>query len=285
MITLDDFRGYLNVDEVNAAMESTCRDAIASPELMHLFMQRFAYYCASYSHSVPILCGNIGRSKHFRDPQAAIPSYANRAMDVAAKVFSASVEEFRDPRTGVSHRTLAYALLDKLAKYAGLSPAAVEQVEQTGDWLPEMTTFVQRCYQAKPDNLVQIVRAMGFHAAAETIGGNECSIINAVMFSGQRHGSFGQFIKQNKVRFKEGVVSPWYWIVIHGTDATEGLELEHAEDAIQALNLVAQYSTASEAQIISWAGHGFRYLADIQTRFFRRAQQELRQYATLPVAI
>ncbi|MGP1383384.1 MAG: hypothetical protein ACTS2F_07455 [Thainema sp.] len=285
MITLDDLSPYLDADHVNHVMKMTCQDAIATPAAMHLFMQRFARYSAAYSHSVPSLCGIIGRSQLFCDRNAAFPSHADRSMDVAGKVFSASIEEFRDPRTGVSHRTLAYALLDRLAEYAGLSAAAVEQVVQAEDWLAEMTDFVEQCYQADSKDLAQVIQAMGFHAAAETIGGNEFSIINAVLFSNQRQGSFGQFIKQHKVHFEEGVVSPWYWIVIHGTDATEGVELGHADDAIQALNLAARYSSVSEAQIIEWAGEGVRQLAEIQTRFFRRVQQELQEYAALPMAV
>ncbi|NER78674.1 MAG: hypothetical protein F6K42_03670 [Leptolyngbya sp. SIO1D8] len=285
MITLDDFHAYLNVDDVNHVMRTTCQEAIATPESMHLFMQRFVRYSSAYSHSVPLLCGTIGMSKHFQDHTVAIPSHADRSMDVAAQVFSASIEEFRDPRTGVSHRTLAYALLDRLAEYAGLSATSVQQIVHAGDWLTEMMMFVQQCYQAESHNLEQIIRAMGFHAAAETIGGNEFSIIDSVLFSSQREGSFGQFIKNRKVHFQEGVVSPWYWIVIHGTATTNGVELGHADDAIQALNLAAQYSSVSEAQIIRWAGQGVRQLATIQTQFFQRVQQELRAAAGLPIAV
>ena len=285
MITLDDLQPYLNVDEVNRVMEDTCREAIASPASIHLFMQRFVRYSSAYSHSVPMLCSTIGMSQQFCDPQAAFASHSDRSMDVAAKVFSASIEEFQDPRTGVSHRTLAYGLLDALAAYAGLSAAEVAQVVQRGSWLPEMIAFVQASYQASPTSLEQMVRAMGFHAAAETIGGNEFSIINAILFSTQRQGSFGQFIKQHKIRFAQGTVSPWYWIVIHGTHATEGVELGHADDAVQALNLAAQYAPVSEAQIVAWAGEGVQQLAAIQTRFFRRAQQELREVAALPVGV
>ena len=284
MITLEDLQVFLSVDAINQVMKSTCQEAIATPELMHLFMQRFVRYSAAYSHSVPRLCSTIGKSQGFLDPLAIIPSNADRSMDVAAKAFSAAIEEFCDPRTGVSHRTLAFALLDKMAEYADLSAAAVERIAQTGDWLTEMVASVQGCYEADPNSLADMVRAMGVHAAAETIGGNEFSIINAVFFSSQRQGSFGKFIKQQKVRFDGGVVSPWYWIVIHGTAATEGVELGHADDAIQALNAAVRYSPASEAQVIAWAGQGIRQLAALQTRFFTQVQQELKDYSALPVA-
>lgn len=285
MITIDNLQVYLDIDEVNQVMKSTCEDAIVSPAAMHLFMQRFVHYSAAYSYSVPMLCSTIGLSGCFRDQQAAIASYSDRSMDVAAKVFSAAIEEFRDPRTGVSHRTLAYALLDKLAAYAGLSPSEVQQVVETGTWLAGMIADVHQGYQATPTSLAEMVRAMGFHAAAETIGGNEFSIINSVLFSGQRQDSFGQFIKRHKVQFEEGTVSPWYWIVIHGTDATEGVELGHADDAIEALNLAARYSAVPEAQIVEWAGQGVCQLATIQTRFFQRAQQELQEFKVLPAVV
>lgn len=284
MITLEDLQGFLNVDDINQVMKSTCQAAIASPELMHLFMQRFVRYSAAYSHSVPALCSTIGKSQQFLDPAATIPGNADRSMDVAAKVFSAAIEEFRDPRTGVSHRTLAFTLLDTLADYAGLSAAAVERAAIAESWLADRVAAVQACYRADPENLADMVRAMGFHAAAETVGGNEFSIINAVLFSSQRQGRFGQFIRRQKVRFEAGVVSPWYWIVIHGTAATEGVELGHADDAIQALNQAVRYSAASEGEVIAWAGQGIRQLAAIQTQFFTRLQQELKDYSALPVA-
>jgi len=284
MITLETFQCCFDEPSLNRIMEVACRASVLSPKSLYTFMQRFVVYGRTYSFLVPQLASVIGSSPLFRDQNCAIAAHAERGMDVAAHVFSASIEEFRDPRTAVSHRTLSYALLDKLAEYANLTPAEANQIAQSGSWLPEVLESVREGYAACPDDLSSMVRAIGFHAGAETIGGSECSIINAVFFSEQKHHSFGQFIRRSKLQFPQGVVSPWYWIVIHGTFETKGVEADHSDDALLALNQAVQYTDATEAQIIEWARQGFAHFAHVQTLFFQRVQQELQNSAQVLAA-
>jgi hypothetical protein len=279
MITLQNFQSQLDVSRLNRVMEGACRDAVTNPKALYVFMYRFIFYCRTYTTSVPRLAATIGSSSLFRDPNCFIEEHAERSMDVAAKVFAASIEEFCDPKTGVSHRTLSYALLDKMAEYADMSEAEVQQIAESGVWLSDILELVQDGYRADPDNLPSLVRAIGFHAATETVGLNECSIIHSVIFSEQRNHSFGHFIKNNKIQFQRGVVSPWYWIVIHGTGDTKGLEIEHSDEALQALNRAVKYSSASQEQIIEWAAQGFVTFSAVQTAFFEQVQQELRSFS------
>jgi hypothetical protein len=278
MIALQDFQPWIDINRINRLMESTSRDAVINPKALYWFMQRFARYSRTYSFVVPTLASTIGSSLLFNDPACCIAEHAERSMDVAAKVFTASIEEFRDPRTGVSHRTLSYALLDKLAEYADLSAEEIAQMAASGTWLDEILPQVEAGYHADPRDLCSLVEAMGFHAATETVGGNEFSIINTVLFSEHRNNSFGQFIKRNKISFEKGIVSPWYWVVIHGTENTVGVEADHSHDALTALNLAAQYTSASQAEIIAWAGVGFAKQAHIQETFFHHLQDELRTF-------
>ncbi|MEM1238682.1 MAG: hypothetical protein AAGI45_02470 [Cyanobacteria bacterium P01_H01_bin.26] len=275
MITLENFQAQLDSAELNAVMESACRASLTSPIDTYRFMQRFVHYARAYSALVPKLCSAIGCSSFFNDPNSQFLAHAERSMDVAAKVFTASIEEFYDPRTGVSHRTLSYALLDKLAEYAKLSAIDVARLSSPEGWLSEVLAMVESGYGATSDDLASLVRAMGFHAAAETIGENECSIINSVLFTEQRHTAFGDFIRRSKVAFAEGTVSPWYWIVIHGTETTTGVEVEHAADALDALNRVIAYSQLSEEQVVDLAGEGFALFSQVQKAFFSNAQKEL----------
>lgn len=279
MITLETLRCWFDEPSINRVMELSCREAVVSPKTLYTFMQRFVTYGRTYSFLVPQLASVIGSSPLFKDQNCTIAAHAERSMDVAAHVFSASIEEFRDPRTAVSHRTLSYALLDKLAEYANLTPAEVNQIAQAGAWLPKVLEEVREGYAARPDDLSSLVRAIGFHAGAETIGSNECSIINAVFFSEQKKNSFGQFIRRSKVQYPQGVVSPWYWIAIHGTFETRGVEADHSDDALLALNQAIQYTNATEEQIREWARQGFTHFIDVQMLFFRRVQQELQESA------
>lgn len=280
MITLESFESDLKAEAIDRAMEAAYRAAVVSPEALYLLMQRFVRYSRTYSFMVPVLASVIGESNFFHSPTCSISAHAERSMDVAAKVFSASVEEFHDPKTGVSHRTLAYGLLDQLAEYANLSTDEITRIAADGDWILPLVEQVRVGYQADPQNLESLVEAIGFHVATETIGGHEFSIMNSVLFSEQRHTAFGQFVRQRKLEFGQGtVVSPWYWIVIHGTATTEGVELEHSADALLALNLVVQYTDQSEETIIEWAGRGFARFATIQQAFFQRLLAEVQQLA------
>lgn len=281
MITLESFQSQLNPLEIDAVMQSACQTALSSPVGLYSFMHRFVHYARAYSALVPSLCSSIGSSPFFKDPHCAFQAHAERSMDVAAKVFTASIEEFCDPRTGVSHRTLSYALLDKLADYASLTTEDVNTIASSGDWLIEIISVVEDNYTAQASNLASLIRAMGFHAAAETIGENECSIIDAVLFKSQRAQAFGEFIRRSKVSFTEGTVSPWYWIVIHGTEGTKGLEVEHSADALEALNRAVAYTSESEDQIIAWASEGFGQFAEVQKAFFTKVRQEIQAIPNL----
>ena len=284
MIKPQSFQSWLEISSVNCVMEAACREAVLSPKALYLFMHRFVHYGRSYSFLVPKLAGVIGSSKLLKDWDYPIAAHAERSMDIAANVLSAAIEEFRDPRSGVSHRTLSYGLLDKLAEYADLSQAEINQIAASGSWLSNVLESVKEGYDAASDDLGSMVKAVGFHVGAEIVGENECSIINAVVFSERRNTRFGQFIKQNKLRFQNGVVSPWYWIVIHGTFETKGVEAEHARDALLALNQMVDYSSASEAQIIEWADQGFAKFNQTQKTFFQSVHQELRSLSRTLVA-
>lgn len=284
MITLEDFQPCLDMNGLNHVMAEACRAATVSPQALYLFMQRYVRYGRNFSFAVPILAGIIGSSHLFQDPTHPIPAHAERSMDLGAKVFTAAIEEFLDPRTRVSHRTLSYGLLDKLAEYAHLSNTEIQKIAQSGTWLTHLLRRVQMAYQGQPDDLESLVRAIGFHVATETVGDNEFSIINDVIFSQQRDRSFGHFIRNSKLNFPQGTVSPWYWIVVHGTLDTKGVEQRHSADAFAALNDVVQYTSASEAQVIEWAGQGFAEFAYIQTTFFEQVRKEVRNSMTAVAA-
>lgn len=92
MTTLDNVQDYLSLDSINRALHGACQGAIAAPTVMRLFMQRFVRYSAAHNHSLLELCSAIGMSQYFQDLNAAMPSNADRSMDVAAKVCAASIE-------------------------------------------------------------------------------------------------------------------------------------------------------------------------------------------------
>ena len=284
MIRLSNFNAQLNSTEIDSVMESACEIALNNPVSLYRFIHRFVFYAKTYSTAVPSLCSAIGASRFFQDPSCSFSPHSGRSMDVASKVFSASVEEFCDPKTGVSHRTLSYGLLDTLAEYANLSVDEVNTISQSGHWLLDIVNDVQTIYSPDSDDLAALIRAMGFHAAAETIGENECRIIDSMIFRNRQDRSFRDFIRNRKIKFKDVAVSPWYWIVIHGAEGTHGLEVEHSADAIEALNRAVAYTTESEEQIIAWASQGFAQFASIQKAFFAQAKQEIQAVSTLAAA-
>ncbi|NJL40460.1 MAG: hypothetical protein HC840_19915 [Leptolyngbyaceae cyanobacterium RM2_2_4] len=170
---------------------------------------------------------------------------------------------------------MSYGLLDRLAEYAGLSEMETQRIAQSQNWFHVILQKVEEGYSANPQNLSSMVKAMGFHVGAETVGARESAIIHRVIFSQQKDKELGQFLRQHKLTFDGGQISPNYWVAVHGTEYSIGVEADHAEDAVKALNQVVQYTQATESQVIAWADEGFSHFNQTQLVFFQSLYTEL----------
>jgi len=67
-----------------------------------------------------------------------------------------------------------------------------------------------------------------------------------------------------KVEVEGQKYSAWYWIAIHGKHDASGVEAQHFDLALEALNLAARYRPEPESQIKEWAMRGFTDFVEIQ---------------------
>ncbi|NJN55983.1 MAG: hypothetical protein HC879_00020 [Leptolyngbyaceae cyanobacterium SL_5_9] len=180
---------------------------------------------------------------------------------------------------------MSYGLLDRLAEYAGLSEMETQRIAQSQNWLHVILQKVEEGYSANPQNLSSMVKAIGFHVGAETVGARESAIIHQVIFSQQKDKGLGRFLRQHKLIFDGGQISPNYWVAVHGTEHSIGVEADHAEDAVKALNQVVQYTQATESQVIAWADEGFSHFNQTQLVFFQSLYTELQSKLQLQTAL
>ncbi|XGV98658.1 MAG: hypothetical protein ACAF41_06900 [Leptolyngbya sp. BL-A-14] len=193
------------------------------------------------------------------------------------KVLAATIDEHADKGArSVPHRTLAQATLKSVGDYAGLTVEERNHFSFLTDWMKETLDNTVQGYQGIPGDASGLIRAMGFHAASEILADREYSIIDKVVRHENRSMGFDAYLHKinGKVEVEQGQFSPWYWIVIHGKHQGTGVEAEHFQFALEALELVAQYRTESDHQIQEWALQGFSDFVAIQQKLFKEILKE-----------
>jgi hypothetical protein len=68
--------------------------------------------------------------------------------------------------------------------------------------------------------------------------------------------------------------TPWSWVLIHSRHDGTGVETEHSEYALTALNLTVRYRTESEQQLVAWAIEGYGQFVHLQQRLFQAIARE-----------
>jgi hypothetical protein len=276
--TIETFHNLFDRNQNDAIIESTVEVAATNPVKLYYFMQRYAYFNSFAGSLVARLASSIGLSYHlFRQPGISVLDQSDRGLEIAAKVFAATVDEHADPSADkVPHRTLAQATLKAVGEYAQLSDAQLNQAAQTPEWMNEIITIALDGYSGKIGDLEALATSLGFHIGSELLADREYSIIDKVVRYTNRGEGFDTWLKGKQVEVGGKSLSPWYWIVIHGKHNSTGVEAEHCQFAIDALNLLAQYRPESHETILKWASQGFLDFAQLQERLFQDIQSELR---------
>lgn len=265
-------------DSLDQSIESACQLAVQHPQSLYLFMQRYIHFNGYAGSLVARLASSIGLSRHlFKNASILVVDEADRGLEVAAKILAATIDGHSDQGArSVSHRTLAQATLKSIGDYAGLKVDERNQFSLVSDWMQDTVDQLCQGYQGIPGNPAALIRAMGFHAASEILADREYSIIDRVIRYENRHQGFDAYLRQgnSKVEVEQGQFSPWHWIVIHGNHQGSGVEAEHFQFALEALDLAAQYRPESAAQIQQWALQGFSDFVAIQQRLFKETSRE-----------
>jgi hypothetical protein len=261
----------------NANIEATIELAASDPVKLYYFMQRYAYFNSFAGSLVARLASSIGISYQlFRQEEVAVVEQSDRGLEIAAKVLAATIDEHADAGAQqVPHRTLAQVTLQAVGDYAQLSNLELNKIGEAPDWMATIIIDLIAGYQGKIDDLEAIVTAIGFHIGSELLADREYSLIDKVVRYTNRGHGFDAWLQGKQVEVGGKRLSPWYWIVVHGKHNASGVEADHFELALDALNLLAQYRPESHEQIWQWASKGFLDFAGLQQRLFSCTQSEL----------
>jgi hypothetical protein len=275
--TTESFDSLFDRQMNNANIEATIELAAIDPVNLYYFMQRYAYFNSYAGSLVARLASSIGISYQlFRQSEVAVVEQSDRGLEIAAKVLAATIDEHADAGAQqVPHRTLAQITLKAVAEYAQLGDLELNQIAKAPDWMETIITDLIAGYQGKIDDLEAIVTALGFHIGSELLADREYSLIDKVVRYTNRGTGFDAWLQGKQVEVGGKRLSPWYWIVVHGKHNASGVEADHFELALDALNLLAQYRPEANELIWQWASKGFLDFAELQQRLFTGTKAEL----------
>jgi hypothetical protein len=276
--TAEKFDSCFNLNELDKLVEEACRTMAQHPKAFYLFMQRYVHFNSQAGSLVARLASSIGLSQTlFQDPNCAAYDESDRGMEIAARVFEATIDEHADQRSqNLPHRTLAQATLQSAGNYAQLTAAERNQFAQIPGWLQAVMDAQLADYQGIPGNLEALIRAMGYHAASEVLADREYAMIDRVVRYENKNSGYDAYLRDSngKVEVNGHTIGAWYWIVIHGSHLQSGVEKEHFDEALSAINLAAQYLPEHSEKISQWVFEGFSQFAKTQQKFFQQVHQE-----------
>ena len=276
----DFFHDLFDFEQIERTVTSTVRLAIKDPIALYLFFQRYSYFNGYASAMISRLASTIGLSRYtFSNPELIVKEEADRGMDIAAQVMSAAADEGANG-TPV-HRALAQFTVKTVGDYAELSDQERNTFAKIPSWLQEIIRDVISNYEGKIDDEASLVRAMGFHMASEMLGDREYALLDMVVRYENKGIGFDRYLKQEAkpVLINDHRYTPWSWVLIHSRHDGTGVEVEHSEFAISALNMAVRYGSASEKQMKIWAEEGFRAFVELQQRLLREIRRECLELA------
>lgn len=276
----DFFHDLFDFEQIERTVTSTVRLAIKDPIALYLFFQRYSYFNGYASAMISRLASTIGLSRYtFSNPELIVKEEADRGMDIAAQVMSAAADEGANG-TPV-HRALAQLTVKTVGDYAELTDQERNTFANIPSWLQEIIRDVISTYEGKIDDEASMVKAMGFHMASEMLGDREYALLDMVVRYENKGIAFDRYLKQEAkpVLINDHRYTPWSWVLIHSRHDGTGVEVEHSEFAVSALNMAVRYGSASEKQMKAWAEEGFRAFVELQQRLLREIRRECLELA------
>ncbi|WP_019508824.1 hypothetical protein [Pleurocapsa sp. PCC 7319] len=276
----DFFHDLFDFEQIERTVTSTVRLAIKDPVALYLFFQRYSHFNGYASAMISRLASTIGLSRYtFSNPELIVKEEADRGMDIAAQVMSAAADEGANG-TPV-HRALAQLTVKTVGDYAELTDQERNTFAKIPSWLQEIVRDVISNYEGKINDEAALIKAMGFHMASEMLGDREYALLDMVVRYENKGIGFDRYLKQEAkpVLINDHRYTPWSWVLIHSRHDGSGVEVEHSEFAISALNMAVRYGSASEKQMKIWAQAGFRAFVELQQRLLREIRRECLELA------
>ncbi len=276
----DFFQELFNFEQIESTVTSTLRLVVKDPVSLYLFFQRYSHFNGYASAMIARLASTIGLSRYtFSNTELIVTEESDRGMDIAAQIMSAAADEGANG-TPV-HRALAQFTVKTVGDYAELNNQERNEFGDVPDWLKQIVREVVSIYEGKIDDEASMVKAMGFHMASEMLGDREYALLDMVVRYENQGIGFDRYLKQKAkpALINDHRYTPWSWIVIHSKHDGSGVEAEHTEFAVLALNMAVRYGSASEKQMKAWAEEGFRAFVELQQRLFKEICRECLQLA------
>lgn len=269
------FKDIVDFSQLDRTVESTIGLAAQDPIALYLFFHRYTYFNGYASAVISRLASSIGLSRYlFKNSELLVIEEADRGMEIAAQVLSAAADEGAND-TPV-HRALAQLTLKTVGNYAGLSDDERNEFAKVPAWLDEIVDAVVSGYQGTPGDIASLIRAMGFHLASEILGDREYALLDTVIRYENKDIGFDRYLRQQAtpVKIQGHRYTAWSWILIHSRHDGCGVEIEHSECALTALNMAVRYRPESDQQMLNWAREGFAAFVELQQRLFKETYQE-----------
>jgi len=274
------FHELFDFEQIESSLTSTLRLVVKDPVSLYLFFQRYSHFNGYASAMIARLASTVGLSRYcFKNPELTVTEESDRGMDIAAQILSAAADE--GANGSPVHRALSQLSVKTVGDYAELNDQERNQFANIPDWLKEIERNVISTYEGRVNDEESMVKAMGFHMASEMLGDREYALLDMVVRHENQGIGFDRYLKE---KAKPAIIndhrySPWSWILIHSKYNGSGVEAEHSEFAISALNMAVRYGSASEKQMKVWAEEGFRTFVELQQRLFREIRLECLEMA------
>ncbi|MFM2302695.1 MAG: hypothetical protein RLZZ135_98 [Cyanobacteriota bacterium] len=280
--TIETFHKLFDREEMEANVEATVELAAASPEGLYYFMQRYTHFNGFAGSLIARLASSIGISRDlFNQSGIPVADQADRGLNIAAKVLAATIDEHADDGAQqATHRTLAQVAMNAIGDYAGLNNTERNKIAQVPDWLQPILVETIAGYQGVIGDLEGLVVALGFHIGSELLADRECALIDKIVRYNHRDDGLDAYLQGKQVEIGGKPLSPWYLIAVHSKHNSTGVEAEHCQLAIDALNLMTEYRPESAATILEWASKGFLDFVRIQQQLFFDSAAEIRSLKT-----
>lgn len=278
VFTAEKFDGCFNLNDLNALVEEACSTAVQHPKAFYLFMQRYVYFNGIAGSLVARLASSIGLSREFFcDSEIEVFDQSDRGMEIAARILAATIDEHADQHgKGLPHRTLAQATLKSAGDYANLNAEERNEMGQVPAWLENLMQEFAEGYQGEPGSLESLIKGMGFHAASEVLADREYIGIDRIVRHENKNVGYDAYLRDGNGRTEINgqQVGSWYWVAVHGSHTQSGVEQEHFDEALSAINLAVRYLPENNEMISQWVFEGFSQFATIQQNFFREVNRE-----------
>jgi len=137
-------------------------------------------------------------------------------------------------------------------------------------------------YQGRVNNTPALIRALGYHAASEFRADREYALIDRFFRHDHSDEGFGKWLHSNPtVMLNNTRLSGWYWIVVHGRHDGRGVEINHYENAVRAIDLARTYGHLDASELETLVTTGANAFVQLINRVFQLIERDCLHTAKL----